>query len=189
MKRLGLILAVVFVACGSAGPRQPGAVAGETYFWRIVSSTVAFGQCSDQMQFRKDAPPLPFESSSAVVYKVEPDGKTAVSQTCTQFQASACKSSTVNPVTFTVALPELIFTSESKSDFGTEGCKLKDNTTWLLTDQGDAGTLELSHVLTLTDNPTVCEKADKQFKLQSPNGLGLEGCVVTFKLGLSFTQP
>ncbi len=187
MKRLGILLAVLAVACGG-GPRQPGALANETYFWRIVSSTVDFGQCSDDAQFRKDAEPLGFEASSFLIYKVEPDGKTAIRQTCTRVEASACMPSTMSPVTFTVANPELIFTSESKSDFGTEGCKLKDNTTWLLTDQGDAGTLELSHVLTLTDNATACEKADKQFKMQSPNRLGLEGCVVTFKLGLNLNQ-
>ena len=179
MKRIALLL--LLVACG---PRQPGAAANQTYFWRVVSSEVSFGTCSDEPNFRKDLMPLKFESNSFLIYKVAADGKSAESQTCGRIDPSTCMPSTTH-VVFTVANPELIFTSEGKSDLGMGGCKLLDNTTWTLTDMSTTGTLEIAHVLSLVDNPTACTTAEAQFKQQSPNMLGLEGCVVSFKVGLT----
>ncbi len=189
MIRFAPVLALVLTAaaCGG-GPRRPSAQANQVYFWRIVSSEISFGTCSDDPQFRKDNVPLPFEESSFLIYKVAADARTAVSQKCARVEPSACSPSPSMEV-FTIAGPELIFTSEGKSDFGPPNtCHLLDTTTWLLTDLGETGTLELSHVLSLVDDPMACMTSEAQFKKQSPNGLGLEGCVVTFKLGLKINQ-
>jgi hypothetical protein len=183
MGTMGKIALLVLLAAG-CGPRQPGAAPNQTYFWRVMSSEVTFGACSDEPQFRKDLMPLKFESNSFLIYKVAPDGKTAVNQTCDRVDPDTCKPSATN-VTFTVANPELIFVSEGKSAFGMTGCQLLDNTTWTLTDLGATGTLEITHVLSLVDNPAACMATETQFKQQSPNMLGLEGCVVTFKIGLT----
>ena len=118
MKRLGIWLSLVLAT--GCGPRPPGAVANQTYFWRVVSSEVTFGTCSDEMQFRTDLMPLKFEANSFLIYKVEPDGKTAVAQTCDRVDPSTCKPSTTK-VVFTVANPELLFASQGKSAFGM-GC-------------------------------------------------------------------
>ena len=173
----GLALAI------SCGPRQPGAAANQTYFWRVTSSEVTFGTCSDEPQFRMDLAPLKFEANSYLIYKVDPTGKTAVTQSCDRVDPASCKPSPAK-VTFTVADPELIFTSEGKSALGANGCQLLDSTTWILTDKGTAGTLEITHVLSLVDNPMACMTAEAQLKQQAPNKVGLEGCVVTFKVGL-----
>lgn len=179
-----MLLLALLLGAGCGGPRQPGAVANQTYFWRVISSEVSFGACSDDPQFRADLVPLEYKSNSYVTYKVEPDAKTAVNQTCLQLDPASCKPS-VTPVIFTVANPELIYSTQNKSPFGPLGCQLLDTTTWTLTDKGADGTLEITHVLSLVDSPAACASAETQFKQQSPNMLGLEGCVVTFKVGLT----
>ncbi len=182
MKRLGLLLSwLLALGCGA---RPSGPAPGQTYFWQVLNSEVGFGTCSDDALFRAQLMPLKFEPNTFVTYKVEPDGKTAVSQTCARVDPSTCKPSETK-IVFTVANPELIFSSQSKTAFGTGGCQLLDTTTWTLTDKNPIGTLEIAHVFSLVDNPTECARAEAQFKQQSPNMLGLEGCVVTFKVGLS----
>lgn len=184
MKRVAPFVALAVLACG---PRQPGAVAGQVYFWKVVSSAVEFGTCSDEKQFRDGLMPLKFEANSFLIYKVAADAKTAVTQTCTRVDPTTCTPSSTN-VVFTVATPELVFTSEGKTPLGMAGCQLLDSSTWTLLDKGASGTLEIVHVLTEVDNPTACTAAETQLKAQAPNMTGLEGCVVTFKVGLTLSN-
>lgn len=185
MKRIVVAIGVVLAACG--GPRQPSAQPGQIYFWKVTSSAVEFGTCSDEKQFRDDLAPLKFEANSFLIYKVSQDAKSAVTQTCSRVDPSTCAPSTTN-VVFQVAVPELVFTTEGKTPLGMAGCNLKDASTWTLTDKGSTGTLDIVHVLTEVDNPAACMAAETQLKAQAPNMTGLEGCVVTFKVGLSLQQ-
>lgn len=207
MTRLLTLALVLFAGCG---PRAPGAQAKQTYFWRVVSSELQYGTCSDEPTFRAGLTPLKFEANSYLIYLVDKDGKTATTQACDRLDASTCKPSPT-PLVFTIAGTELAFSAEQKAPILTNDtacgaltcdgahacvdgacavrspavCQLLDTTTWLLTDKGPTGTLDITHVLSLVDNPTDCDAADKQIKAQSPNMLGLEGCVVTFTVGLS----
>jgi hypothetical protein len=181
MKRSLSVLVLMLGACGGSQPSGP--VAGRTYFWEVLSSTVEFGTCTDDAQFRQSLMPMELKPNSFVMYKVEAGGKTATLLDCKRIDPSSC-TPTMDP-TITVANPELIFSTEDKSPVGTAGCQLLDTTTWLLTANEPKGTLDVSHVLSLVDNPSACEAAEKQIKAQSPNQTGLEGCVVTFKFGLS----
>ena len=180
MKRVGLALSLLIAACG--GPRRPEAAANQTYFWRVTTSDVAFGACSDEPNFRKDLGPLEVKDNSFYIYKVAADGKTAVTMNCMTLEPATCTPSD-SMVVFTVALPELIYSSEGKSDF-VPGCQLADTITWTLTDKGATGDLDITHVLSLAGDPAACAAGEAKFKQLSPNMLGLEGCVVTFKVGL-----
>lgn len=182
MTRITAVLGFLLVACG--GPRQPSAQAGQVYFWKVTSSAVEFGACSDEKQFRDDLAPLKFEANSFLIYKVSQDAKSAVTQTCARVDPQTCAPSTTN-VVFQVAVPELVFTSEGKTPLGMAGCNLKDASTWTLTDKGTTGELEIVHVLTEVDNAAACMAAETQLKAQAPNMTGLEGCVVTFRVGLT----
>ncbi len=180
-RSLGFAAVLCLLACG---PRPPGTQSNQTYFWKVTSSSLEFGACSDEKMFRDGLTPLKFEANSYLIYKVSRDNKTAVTQTCDRLDPATCKPST-SQVIFTIAGAELAFGSSGKSPLGLGGCNLLDTTTWLLTDKGATGTLEISHVLSLVDNPTACDAAEKQVKAQSPNMVGLEGCVVSFKVGLA----
>ena len=181
MKRFGVALSVLLaVGCG---PRHPEAAANQTYYWHVDTSDVTFGACSDEPQFRKDLGPLEVKENQYYIYKVAKDAKTAVTQACTTLDSASCKPAEP-PVVFTVAIPELIFSDMGASDF-VPGCQLADTITWTLTDKGAKGSLEIAHVLSLAGDPTACAAGEAQFKLQSPNMLGLEGCVVTFSVGLT----
>jgi hypothetical protein len=174
-----VVLASVLAGCGGAGNGlSPNAI----YFWQITSSTVEFGQCSDEMQFRADAQPLAFTDNSYIIYKVSADGKTAVTQDCARLDSSTCKDA-ANPITFTIAGRELTFTRQGKDPVGTTGCNLQQSETWTLTDSGKKTmTLDIANVLALVDSPPACDSVEADLKARSPNMLGIQGCVVTFKL-------
>ncbi|MFL5319253.1 MAG: hypothetical protein ACJ790_06315, partial [Myxococcaceae bacterium] len=56
---------------------------------------------------------------------------------------------------------------------------------WLAEDKGDSLSLDVSNAMSLVDAPTECDRIEKNAKANSPNGLGFQGCVVTFKLGFT----
>lgn len=170
----------VLAACGG-GPRKPGAEPGKTYFWRVVSSTVEFGTCTDDPDFRDGVKAIPFEENSYLMYQVAKDGRTATTVSCTRLDASSC-SPAENPITFDVAATELSWSSETKQPFGMGGCQLQDAQSWILTDRGPSLELAVTHALSLVDKPTDCDALEQQIKNTSPNGLGVQGCVVTFRV-------
>jgi len=180
MPRLAASLAVVAALAGCGGGSD-GLSANAVYFWQIASSTVEFGQCSDEAQFRMDTQPLPFTDNSYIIYKVSADGKTAVTQECARLDASTCKDS-ATPITFTIAGRELTFTRQTKDPVGTTGCSLQQSETWTLTDSKRTMALDISNVLSLVDSPPACDSVEADLKARSPNMLGIQGCVVTFKL-------
>jgi hypothetical protein len=182
MTRLGIIAVLALLACG--GPRKAGTQANQTYFWKVVSSNIEFGQCSDETMFRAGLMPLKFEANSYLIYKADKSNATATTQTCTTLDTSTCMPS-ASPVVFTVAGSELAYSTSAKSALGVDGCQLLDTTTWLLTDAVTTGSLEITHVLSEVDNAAACTAAETQVKAQSPNMQGLEGCVVTFKVGMT----
>lgn len=173
------VVLALFTACG--GGSSNGLAPNAVYFWQITSSTVEFGQCSDKPEFRMDAKPLAFSDNSYLIYRVSGDGKTAVTQDCTRLDASTCSSS-ATPITFNIAGRELTFTQESKAPVGTTGCNLLQAETWTLADSGKAMTLDIANVLSLVDSPPACDSVEADLKMNSPNMLGVQGCVVTFKL-------
>ncbi len=186
MPRLGLFwLFTLSVAGAGCGPRQPGPVPGETIFWRVTSSEVTFTQCSDDPVFRADTTPIAFDENTYVIYRVEPDGKKATALKCTTLDKSSCEPSSTG-VVFDVAGNELLFSKESRSPIGSAGCNLQGAQSWVLTDQGETLTMQVVNVLSLVDNTTACDAIEKQVKDQSPNKLGLQGCIVNFSVGASY---
>jgi hypothetical protein len=182
-KLLPLFAALVaLAACG--GPRQPPAKPGQTLFWRVTSSDVTFTQCSDDPAFRKDTVPIAFDENTYVIYRMEADGKKATALKCTKLDVSTCEDSTTG-VVFDVAGNELLFSKETKSPIGTAGCQLNGAQSWVLTDQGETLSMEVTNVLSLVDNQAACDTIEAQIKDQSPNKTGLQGCIVKFTVGAS----
>ena len=107
-----------------------------------------------------------------------------MTQTCTRLDPATCTKSP-DAMTFMVSGSELFTTAQEKGPVGTLGCQLLTTTTWLVTDEGSTAKLDISNVLSLVDNPTACADVEKQMKAQSPNMLGVEGCTMTFKIGLA----
>lgn len=178
MKRLLIVVPFLLGACGGGAS---GPVPNATYFWRVTSSTLEFGQCSDAMDFRMNVQPLAFTDNSYIIYKVSKDGKQAVSQTCERLDPATCMPST-SGVVFAVAGRELTFTRESKDPIGTTGCNLQQTETWTLRDQTKTLDVDIANTLALVDSPGACDSVEKDLKMRSPNMLGVVGCVVTFKL-------
>lgn len=178
----GLVVAGLF-GCGPA-TRPPGAKPGEMLFWRITSSEVSFSQCTDEAQFRDQIQPLSFDENTYLVYRVEADGKEATVLSCDALEPATCRPS-ASGITFDVAGTELLFSRDNKSPIGDQGCQLLAAESWVLTDQGETLQVDISNVLSLVDAPEACDAVEAQLRRQAPNGLGLQGCVVTFKVGAS----
>jgi hypothetical protein len=170
---------LLLLACG--GPRKPGPHPNEIIYWRITASDLLFANCSDNAEFRADIKPVPIEANTFLIYKVDAEGKHATGQSCTTFDPATCKD-TEPVVVFDAAGNQLLFTKEKKTALGDQGCMLQSIQQWTLTDKGEDLDVEITNTLSEVDNPTACDSAEASIKAQSPNKLGLSGCVVTFTL-------
>lgn len=177
------ILAGVALLLSCGGPRKPGARPGETLYWRVISSDVSYSACTDDPEFRT-IEPIPFDENTYFIYRVEQDGKKATALKCESFDPASCQPHT-SGLAFDVAGTELLFSQEGKSPIGSAGCNLLDSQTWVLTDHGTTMTMEVNHVLSLVDAPAACDTVEETVKAQSPNGVGLRGCMVKFTLGMT----
>jgi hypothetical protein len=173
-------LAILLVSCG---PRSPGAKPGETLYWRVTSSDVSYASCTDDPQFRT-IEPIGFDENTYFIYRVERDGKKATALTCQSFDSASCVPHS-SGLAFDVAGTELLYAREGKSAIGQNGCMLLDSQSWVLTDHGVAMDMEVSHILSLVDAQEACDQVEETIKAQSPNGLGVRGCIVRFTLGLT----
>ncbi len=172
-------LAVVAVVCG-CGPRkapEPNTV----YFWQISESTLEWGACGDSSSLRTGIAPIEIAANSFLVYRVDSTGKKAVSQSCPVLDPATCQNSSSN-VVFDVAGTELTYTSERKDAVSMSTCFVQQDETWSLLDQITTMTLEINTVLSLVDSPSDCMKLEASIKADSPNGLGVTGCVLSRKL-------
>lgn len=174
-----LFLLMACGACGSYDGPQPNAV----YFWKLDSSTLAWGQCSDATDFRMGVDPLAVGDSTYVVYRVSADGKTATSQQCARLDSSTC-TDLDGGVRYEIVGRELTFTQAFTQPIEGSSCALAQTQTWTITDQTREMTLDISNVLTLEASGSgpdagSCAEVDAQLAARSPNGLGVEGCVIT----------
>jgi hypothetical protein len=176
-------LAALAVLLSSCGPRKPGAKPGETLYWRVVSSEVSYAACTDDPNFRT-VEPIAFDENTYFVYRVERDGKRATALQCQSFDPASCEPHP-SGLAFDIAGIELLFAQEGKSPIGQNGCMLMDTQSWVLTDHGLTMDMEVSHILSLVDEPAACDQVEETIKAQSPNGLGVRGCIVKFTLGLT----
>lgn len=180
MKRV-LLAATTCLLMLAGCPAPNGPVPNATYFWQIDTSTVEFGACSDAPDFRMDITAVPISDNTFLIYKVNADGKQAVTQSCSRLDVATCSPSDAG-VVFDVAGRELTFTESQKTAIGTTGCSLQQTQTWTALDADRSITVDIANVLTLVDSQPACDKVEADLKARSPNGLGVEGCVITSKL-------
>lgn len=198
------LLPLLVLAAGCPGARQPGTQPNVTYFWRLTQSAVAFNEaCSDNAKFRADNPAFPvsvaedtnrngrldpgedldmdgmLDGATYVMYKASEDAKQATLQRCEFLDPKSCMPAP-EMVVFDVVGGELSFTAQRKRPFDPGDCNLLDTQTWLFTDKGPTLDAEISHTLSLVDDPVVCPQIEAFQKANSPNGLGYEGCNITF---------
>lgn len=147
----------------------------------MLTSTVDFGQCSDATDFRASATPIDVSTDSYLIYKVAADGKSAVGQDCLALDSTTC-SPADGGIVWSIAGTELTTTQQNSDPIGTGGCSLQQTQTWTIQDQTRKMSLEIDNVLTLVNSKPACDQVEANLKARSPNTLGVEGCVVTFKL-------
>lgn len=172
-----ILLAILLAGC----PEYTGPQKDATYFWQMKTSTLEFGACTDAEEIRAPLKPLPLTDNTFIIYKVSSDGTKAVTQKCERLDSSTCTPSD-SMVVFDVTGRELNFSTTTKEPVGMTGCSLQSTQTWTIVDATRAMTLDIVNVLTLVDSPPACDDVEADIKARSPNGLGVEGCVITSKL-------
>ncbi len=180
-----VVLVGLVVSCGPQ-PRKPGPFGGEFAFWRVTSSTVDFGECSDEPGLRQSLGPIDAGTDRFFLYRVEKDAKTAVAQDCTHLSRTTCKDSDAG-IVFAIAGNELTYTTESRAAITNTTCGLKVLETWTITDQGETCTVDVKDLLSL-DGPSVeCQRVEADLVRRSPNMKGVTGCVVSYTLTGAWT--
>ncbi|MHB8875798.1 MAG: hypothetical protein ACYC8T_19090 [Myxococcaceae bacterium] len=177
-----VLLAAATLTLTACGPRTPGPHPNETMFWRITSSDVTTTGCTDDPGFRSQLSPIEFNESTYLMYRLEKDGTQATALECASLDSRSCEVSSTG-IVYKVAGHELLYVTDTKTPIGTGGCQLQGVQSWTLTDFGETLSIEITNTLGLVDSPSSCPGVEEQVKRQSPNGLGVQGCIVKYTVG------
>jgi len=202
MWRAFLVMAIVALISGCPGTVSPQPAQGRTtvekdsiYFWKVASSTLEWGTCSDAEDFRASVSALPVGMNSFLIYKTNDAGTLATAQTCTSLDPKTCSDSS-SGIVFQVALTELTFVRNElkeplrvRDTTGMERdstCSLTQLETWTMRDNGPTFTLDVTNSLGLVsdtpDGGAECDLIENSLISRSPNMAGVRGCIISFKL-------
>jgi hypothetical protein len=163
----------LLLACGSRSPMDGK---GTVIFWTVTDTADNFVGCSDDPKFQAGFTPIPVGSNFE--YRLEKDGQTATGVSCTSTDPNSCTD--LANMVFQVAGDDLLLSQTQSSPTGTTGCNLEESLNWDLTDNGQTLNISISDDLSLTGNATACAQVDQAQKSGSPNGKGIQGCIVNF---------
>jgi hypothetical protein len=157
---------------------------GLTLFWRVAGDAdVTVGDdCSDNEGFTDAYAPVGFEPNSYLTYRV--DGSVAVATSCDRLLASSC----------TDADPEIVFDIDgntltaspprTSSALDSGDCTVHLDQVWRVDDNGEAGVFTISQTISLEGAD--CAQANDQIAVASPNGKGIDGCLIEQEVPLEF---
>ncbi len=173
------LLAMTYGCTGCPGPIDDSDEIN--FFWRMTQSTVQFGTCTDDPDFREDITPIEIGDATYLIYRVSEDGKSARALECTHVDPKTC-STHPDASTWSVAGGELSRSVSYTDSISPQGCNLTQNITELILAKDDDVTFSIANTLTLSDETPgsgVCDELDNDIKASSPNGFGFKGCVIT----------
>jgi hypothetical protein len=203
MWRALCVMVLAAVVTGCPGTVSPQPVQGRTsveknavYFWKVDSSQLEWGACSNAEDFRASVLARPVGMNTFVIYKTDETGTSAKLQTCTSIDPATCSASD-SGIVFSIALNELTFVRDPplkeplrvRDETGMQRdslCSLTQLETWTLRDQGQKFELDVTNSLGLVsdtpDGGLECEMIESSLIQRSPNMTGVRGCIITFKL-------
>jgi hypothetical protein len=167
---------------------------GSIIFWGITDESDAFVSCSNDPTFQSFFDPgtstsaffNQFKVNTLFAYLLSQDGTSATEEACGSTDPNSC--ATTSSV-FQVAGDQLLFAETQNIQFnGTTACQMQDSRNWTLTDNGTTLGMAVSDALSLIGDATTCSQLDQQQKSQSPNGLGIQGCIVNFTMSASLAN-
>ena len=173
-------------ACGprAAGPDE--SEFGKTFFWRVSEDVeLNFEGCTDLESFRDDIEAPSVEENSFVIYKINAEGSEAISQDCETLATESCSDDEAlytrdeNTFEAVVDLPLLDFAG---------GCEGARRQVLRLIDEGETLSFSLQLELSLESPEQACSLLERQIREESPNGLGLDGCVVSLTTNAQFER-
>ncbi len=184
---IAALSAATLLACA----RDPGPSTDEhglVFFWQVTSSDIAWGQqCSDSDEFRGELGPIPFDADTYVVYRVSDDGTEAYDQLCETTDSSTCAD---GDVVFEIDDHTLTYDPDGERSPIENGgaCMLDADERWILTDEGATLSFQTDILFTLAGPSSDCEPIQEDLESGAPNGLGIDGCLVTLSATADFTS-
>ncbi len=186
MKNQLAVVCAAVVAVSSCTPRTGPSDDddGSMLFWLVAGDAkVTIGEaCTDNEGMSDSYAPLTFERDTYLTYRVQ--GSTAVLTTCERFSASSC----------TDYAPEILFEIDGNTLVGSpprqsdvldgRDCTLHLDQEWRVDDNGESGLLAVSVTISLEGDG--CFQFEQQVAADSPNGKGLDGCVIAQEMPLEF---
>ncbi len=181
---LGLFLLSVTSACGGREPGPNESENGETIYWRLSEQMeISWNECTDGID-RDGVQPPPFEENSFIIYKLSEDGSQAVAQACETTSPSSCEDHDLG-ISFEVSDNSLIWESDLDSR-EENGCTVKMEQFWEITDDGEIGLFEASIITTFSGDENACSDLDQRIAARGTNSFGLDGCVMTLSVELEY---
>lgn len=171
-----LAAALLGAACSSPGPFTPDGV----IFWQITSSNVFFTACPDSTAFTAASPPLDVVGRY-LVYRVSPDGRSAVQQDCDRVDPTSCLAAP-DGLIWSIEGTTLRASTERRDAVGTTTCTLLQSERWTMDATGQAMLIGIANTLSLLGLPAACDPVEAAAREASPNGHGLAGCVITYRM-------
>jgi hypothetical protein len=163
-------------ACVPAGPLSANGVS----FWEITTSAVSYQGCSDSRAFHDAVPHWDVEGAF-LVYRVSPDGTSAVQQACDRVDAASCLAAT-DGLTWTIDGATLRTVQEVRDALDASGCQLVQQQRWAMTPVQAEIQIIVTSTLSLVGAASACDPIQAAVQARAPNGQGLDGCVVTYRL-------
>ncbi len=184
-----LIMTVTALAIGACGERDAGPHEheyGEITFWRVTASNVSLAACTDSGNWQTAVEPPAIEENSFLIYLLSEDGTTAAAQDCTTTLASSCGTSSTG-IVFDVSGHTLTYDPAATTrPIQGSTCELEGDELWTITDAGETASMAVDVAFGLVGDPTACAQLDAAVIADSPNGNGIDGCVVTIGVEMEF---
>lgn len=173
------------VSGGGGGSRAAGPhaeEAGAVTYWKVTATTKSATGCSDKADL---VPELEFSENSYLMYKVQDGLASAIGQSCDTTAASSCSDS---GKTWTINGSTLTHSPAPEALSGDADCGFLMAAQWSVTDRGTTGSFDIALSFSGDPDNAACAALDQAIKGQSPNGLGLLDCTISYAITLEFTK-
>jgi len=176
------------LACGGAREAGPQTHEyGQTFYWSVTESlAVPSEDCTDAQGWQEEIQPIPYDSSTFIVYRVSRNGERAVPQSCETTEPDSCvdleggASYTIEGHTLSYDPPALAF------DVANSECDLSADELWTLKDLGETLEMDIVYDYGLDGPQSDCDALEQNVRDTSDNGLGLRDCQVTLQVRADF---
>ena len=171
-------------AARQSGPHE--SERGLVTYWRVTGSSSTVEACTDSADFASAVIPPDFSDNSFLMYMVQSDGVSAISQDCDTTNASSCTADT--DAVWSISGNTLSYSSGDFTIQGTADCELVQHADWTLEDNGATAAWSVVISYEYDSEEAACGALEDSIIADAANGLGFENCIITNDVQLAFEK-